>query len=91
MTGRWLRRIAVAVLLGGTVLLGAATPAAAAPNPPAHVVTAPSPPAPPGGPTGVNSTTGGATVGVQINGPNEAPSYGKAVVLGRLGRCFDAV
>ena len=81
MTGRWLRRIAVAVLLGGTVLLGAAAPAAAAPNPPAHVVTAPSPPAPPGGPTGVNSTTGGATVGVQINGPNGKPSSSIVILL----------
>src|SRR5205823_7488425 len=57
------------------------TPVAASPKPPAHVVTAPSPPASPGGPTGVNSTTGGATVGVQINGPNGKPSSSIVILL----------
>jgi len=80
MIGRYLRRLAVIGALGVALLGGFAAPASAAPPAPAAPAV-PAAPTPPVGPVTSSTGTGGATVGVQVNGPNGKPSSSIVILI----------
>jgi flagellar biosynthesis protein FliP len=79
MIGRYLRRLAVLGALGVALLCGGvAAPASAAPP---AVPAVPAAPTPPVGPVGSTTGGGGASVGVEVNGPNGKPSSSIVILL----------
>jgi flagellar biosynthetic protein FliP len=77
MIGRYLRRLAVLGVLGVALLCGGIPPASAAPP---AVPAVPAAPTPPVGPAS-GTTGGGASVGVEVNGPNGKPSSSIVILL----------